>query len=94
MKERFAKLSWFILECKYCYYCRPQFKHPSDTEYDKVEEEYKAIAAQLGVEPSASNMVGFDLNRPSCRLVAEAVNAKKGLTICIDWDILIVTKEF
>lgn len=40
---------------------------------DKEEGEYKALAEKLGKEPTASNMVGFDILRASCRIVAEKI---------------------
>lgn len=66
--ERFARLSWKILEhkCHYYMFNNPQIQ---DYEYDMLEKEYDALALTLGKPPTASDMVGFDLERPSCRSV-------------------------
>jgi len=72
--DRFNKLSWLILECKYCYYLKPEYDHLSDLDYDKVELEYRKLAEELGVKASACDMVGFDLERASCRLVVSQVD--------------------
>lgn len=63
--ERIVELSWKILEAKYWYYYRDAGKI-SDYEYDLMEKEYEKLCHDLGIEPSASNMVGFDESRPSC----------------------------
>lgn len=69
-KKRFAKLSWTILEHKYRYYI---LDSPiiEDFEYDLLEREYESLAKKLSLDPTATNMVGFDLSRPSCKTVAE-----------------------
>lgn len=75
-KQRFIQLSWIILEHKYRYYIldKPIIQ---DYDYDKLEKEYEALADELKLEPSASNMVGFDLDRPSCQSVVKKLNTKK-----------------
>jgi len=40
-----------------------------DFSYDQMEKQYEALCRQAGVEPTASNMVGFDVNRPACKLI-------------------------
>jgi NAD-dependent DNA ligase len=71
--ERFIQLSWQILEHKYRYYI---LVNPviSDYEYDMLEKEYDALADKLGLPKSASDMVDFDTNRPSCQRVAEKLS--------------------
>ncbi len=66
--ERFISLSWQLLEHKFRYYIldRPKIE---DYEYDLLEKEYDRLAIELGQPQSVSNMVGFDENRHSCRLV-------------------------
>lgn len=78
--EKFKALSWLILECKYCYYCAPQYKHISDVEYDRLESEYKQLALSLDLNPTASSMVGFDTERPSCKLVKSRVDFNKSIS--------------
>lgn len=76
LKHRCVQLSWQILEYKCCYY-NINYIHPKyrdklivrDTVYDSIESEYKEICSTLGIEPTATNMVGFDNNRPCCQLV-------------------------
>lgn len=78
MNKRFIQLSWKIIEYKMAYY-RPDLVHKdhmnkltvSDVEYDSLENEYKNLADKLGLPASAHEMVGFDLERPCCNLVAE-----------------------
>ena len=69
--KRFIALGWLLLEHKARYYGAVDFEPISDSEYDKLEEEYKALALELGKTPTASDMVGFDMGRPSCRLVVK-----------------------
>ncbi len=68
--ERFIKMGWEILEhkCRYYIMCTSIIE---DHVYDKLEKEYEALAAELGLEPSASNMIDFDTKRPSSRLVMD-----------------------
>ncbi len=71
-----AKLSWKILEAKYAYYI---LQNPimEDFEFDEMALEYEDLCAIFGEEPTATNMVGFDKNRPSCRLVMQKMEKKK-----------------
>lgn len=43
----------------------------SDYEYDKLEKEYDALSKELGLPNSVADMVDFDTNRHSCKLVME-----------------------
>ena len=74
--KKFTKLSWELLEQRCRYY---QLDDPilEDHAYDKLEREYEALAKELNLEPSASNMVGFDLKRPSCAVVLEKLKRRK-----------------
>ena len=62
MRERWIWLGWKILEHKYRYYL---LDAPiiSDYEYDQLDLEYRRLAEDLGEEPTASDMVGFDPSR-------------------------------
>jgi NAD-dependent DNA ligase len=64
-KKIFAQLSWKILEHKCHYY---MFSRPiiSDYQYDQLEQQYDALAEELGLPKSASDMVDFDVKRPAC----------------------------
>jgi NAD-dependent DNA ligase len=66
--KRFSQLSWKILEhkCRYYYFDAPII---ADHEYDALEREYDQLAEDLGLEPTAANMVGFKLDRPACQAV-------------------------
>ena len=72
-KERQIELSWQILEHKWRYYegVKLGVVPIADEEYDKLESEYKNLCEKLWVTPTASDMVGFDYSRPSCKLVVE-----------------------
>jgi NAD-dependent DNA ligase len=70
--ERFVQLSWQILEHK-CYYYVLSKPIISDYEYDLLEKEYEALADKLKLPRSASDMVDFDANRPSCQRVMEKI---------------------
>lgn len=72
-KARFITLSWQLLEHKCRYY---MFNSPSiqDFEFDKLEAEYRQLAQELGLEPTASDMVDFDTSRPSCQRVYEKIS--------------------
>lgn len=65
MREKFIKLGWSLLEHKYRYYIlnNPQI---SDHEFDQLESEYRNLAEQLELIPSASDMVDFNMTRPAC----------------------------
>jgi len=74
-EKRFVELSWRLLECK-CYHSEfagePKALKKyveTDQAYDAMEDEYKALAEELGRQPTASDMVGFEAERPSCQLV-------------------------
>lgn len=70
-KKEFIKLSWAVLEAK-CIYYMMHGNHPKsieDYEYDLLEKRYEALAKELNLEPTASNMIDFDLSRPCCKLV-------------------------
>ena len=83
-RQRFIHLSWLLLECKFLYYesfkykLKKGVKYPEDDEYDQWENEYKELAKKLNKPASASSMVGFDYNRPSCRLVMSKYIDDKG----------------
>ena len=70
----YIKLSWKILEHKFRYYEGHKYGLTpiSDDKYDKLESVYKKLAKLLKEPTSASDMVGFDYNRPSCKIVVEA----------------------
>lgn len=79
-EQRFINLGWYLLEAKFVYYDSPPgVKGISDIAYDKLEDEYKALAEKLGKNPSAC-MVGFSTERPSCRIVAEKVTTNKKMS--------------
>lgn len=73
-KQRFIQLSWEILEHKCRYYIMDS-PIVQDYEYDAIEKEYEALAKELGLEPTASNMVGFNPDRPSCQSVMRKLGA-------------------
>lgn len=77
-KARFAKLSWWLLEHKYRYYilCAPIIE---DYEFDELEREYRFLADLLDLEPTASDMVGFDETRPSSWAVIEKVHNRPAM---------------
>lgn len=64
-----AQASWFILDCKYLYYVRDASPVPDKT-YDQIEKLYEALCVHFGEPPTATDMVGFSYDRPSCALVA------------------------
>jgi hypothetical protein len=65
------KLSWEILEHKWRYYEGPKYgvQPVPDAVYDKIESNYEKLCKALNKAPTASDMVGFNTERPSCRLV-------------------------
>lgn len=73
-KKRFILLGWKILESKYRYYIQDS-PTISDEQYDAMEREYDKLAIKLNLVPSATDMVGFDVKRPSCIEVARKVRA-------------------
>jgi hypothetical protein len=74
-EEQYIDLGWKLLLWKGLYYNPCLFSPEAhklkveDEEYDVHEATYKALAKQLNLPASASVMVGFDMTRPSCRLV-------------------------
>ena len=73
------------MERKLIYY-RPDLVHStwvselvvSDQEYDKREDEYKTLCKQVGIDATATDMVGFNMSRPSCRLIVSKYSLPKG----------------
>lgn len=73
---RFNQLSWKLLESKLAYY-RPDLLSKvglkkftiTDQEYDALEDEYRQLAADLQLPPTAADMVGVDLNRPAIKVI-------------------------
>jgi NAD-dependent DNA ligase len=70
--KRFLSIGWELLEHKYRYYVLDNPTIP-DHEYDILEKEYDNLAKELDLEPTASNMVGFDTKRPCCQLVISKI---------------------
>lgn len=78
------EFSWKIIEYKLMYY-RPDLVHDSwhkdltisDSDYDKIEEEYIKMCRELKLTPTVTEMVGIDLTRPSCKLVLSKLSKKK-----------------
>lgn len=74
--NRFIELSWKLLEYKLFYY-RPDLVAKkyikqltiSDNVYDSLENEYKWLARTFNMTPSVTDMVGFCIDKPCCRLV-------------------------
>jgi hypothetical protein len=73
--ERFTALGWQILEhkCRYYILIAPII---DDYNYDMLEKEYDALANELNLPKSASDMVDFDMNRPSCQTVYHKLTYK------------------
>jgi NAD-dependent DNA ligase len=71
-EQKFVRLGWWIIEQKFRYYVLGAAIVPDEV-YDIQEMEYQALAVKLGKKPTASEMVGFAPDRPSCRLVAKKV---------------------
>jgi len=69
-KIKIAQLSWWIREQKLLYYNPKYGKCVDDAIYDKKELEYIKYCKKLGIEPTASNNVGFPWDTASGRLVA------------------------
>lgn len=71
-EKRFIKLGWQLMEAKFQYY---KLDSPTltDHEYDMLEREYDSLAKELGLPPTAADMVGFDNARPSAALVGDKV---------------------
>lgn len=74
-EERFIQLGYRLLESKFTYYhpalVHKDWKHLSitDAEYDALENEYKALAEELGKNAYTCNLVDFP-DTPSARMVA------------------------
>lgn len=74
--EAFVQLEWAMLELKLAYY-HPQMVHVDwhkyvmrpDAVYDALEDLYKFIGTNLKLKLWVSEIVGFDFERPCCRLV-------------------------
>ena len=66
--QEMAELSWKIIEAKYWYYRRSEPKL-TDYQYDLMEKRYEALCEELGLLPTASNMVDFDTERTCCKHV-------------------------
>lgn len=79
-KIKCTYLGWEILHHKFLYYegAKHKLKPISDEQYDKIEDEYKGLCEELGFEPTASNMVGFDYSKGSCKMIAQHMIATKG----------------
>lgn len=77
MSSELINLSWKILEHKCLYY---MFNDPilEDHEYDILERRYELLCKESGVDPTASDMIGFDMRRESCQLVIEKIRRKRG----------------
>lgn len=80
-----AQMSWKLLEYKFAYYqyahLHPDWKDDMivpDAEYDALENEYRKLCEEEGVEPTAADMVDFDLSRSCCRIVALKLSSPKG----------------
>jgi NAD-dependent DNA ligase len=73
--ELYCDLAWKILEAKCLYYV---FDKPklTDYEYDMMERQYDALAEKLNLPKTASDMVGFNPDRPSCKNVMLKVGYK------------------
>ena len=76
----FARLSWCLLERKFVYYVPGPIAPELDSIYDDYEARYRVLAAELGVPPTAADMVGFSVSRPACRLVKKTVLERGYLT--------------
>lgn len=74
-ERRYIELGWKILEAKYRYY---KLDDPllQDHEYDAMEREYDTLAKKLNLDPTASDMVGFDETRPSCQVVMHKISGQ------------------
>jgi hypothetical protein len=79
-KRIMVRLSWHILELKFLYYDGAKYglKAPDDSYYDAIEDKYKKLAERLKIAPTASDMVGFNYDRGSCKLVADRMISTKG----------------
>lgn len=85
-------LSWAILEAKFAYY-HPAKIDPSwkrfvsipDAEYDMLEDIYRMMCEKYLISPTASDMVDFNSDNPSCKLVMSKLTApRKNNISCIE----------
>lgn len=82
--KRLSQLSWILLSCKFLYYCGAKYNIPSsntisDVAYDKLEDEYKGLAKKLGIQPSVTDMVGFQESATGAKaMIKEHLIATKG----------------
>lgn len=82
--QQFILLSWNLLEYKLMYY-HPDKVHSSwhesltipDNDYDELENQYKDLARSLKVGMSVTEMVDFDFDRPSCKLVLRRLRKER-----------------
>ena len=81
-KKKFFKLGFEIIGHKFLYYEGANHglsgKVIADSKYDALEDEYKKLADELDLPTTASDMVGFDSSRPSCKMVMQHLIATKG----------------
>lgn len=68
----YLDLHFFVLKQKYLYYYGVSygFKPIPDEDYDVIEGEYKRVCEELGREPEACQMVGFDMKSPMSHYIA------------------------
>jgi NAD-dependent DNA ligase len=71
-KQKFIQLGWELIKHKILYY---EFNKPiiEDIQFDKMEAEYRQLARELKLPPTASDMVGVDLSRPSVQNVLHKI---------------------
>jgi hypothetical protein len=81
------QMAWKILEYKFAYYqyarLHPSWKDEmviSDVAYDALEAHYRIKCEEEDVEPSAADMVDFNFDKASCRLVALKLSNPKGIS--------------
>ena len=73
-KEEFMRLGWFLIRQRLLYYHYPEYEaHIPDREYDKLEEKYKSMCRILGEKPTAIQGSEPKMDRPSVRLVDDAI---------------------
>jgi hypothetical protein len=74
-EKKFINLGWKLMEAKFQYY---KLDAPllEDYQYDLLEREYDSLAKELGVVPTATDMVGFDQVRSSGVLVADKIQQR------------------
>lgn len=76
-QELHANLSFCVLTHKFHYYVN---RHAiiSDETFDKVVMKYRELCKELNLTPTADDMVEFDMDKPSCRLVAQVLKENPG----------------